>query len=81
MKKVCGFALFWIAIGMFIMMLLPNLRFCAVLDCHRHVYNDASPQSGMGGHPAFDLCSTGISSVLLLRRERKNPHLSKQIRV
>ena len=69
MKKVCGFALFWIAIGMFI------------LDCHRHVYNDASPQSGMGGHPAFDLCSTGISSVLLLRRERKNPHLSKQIRV
>ncbi len=24
MKKVCGFALFWIAIGMFIMMLLPN---------------------------------------------------------
>ena len=25
MKKVCGFALFWIAIGMFIMMLLPNL--------------------------------------------------------
>ncbi|WP_200786739.1 hypothetical protein [Clostridium sp. Marseille-P3244] len=25
MKKVCGFALFWMAIGMFIMMLLPNL--------------------------------------------------------
>ena len=24
MKKVCGFALFWIAIGMFIMMLLPQ---------------------------------------------------------
>lgn len=27
----------------------------------------------MGGHPAFDLCSTGISSVLLLRREKKKP--------
>lgn len=25
MKKVCGFALFCIALGMFIMMLLPNL--------------------------------------------------------
>ncbi len=25
MKKVCGFALFWLAVGMFIMMLLPNI--------------------------------------------------------
>lgn len=25
MKRVCGFALFWMAMGMFVMMLLPNL--------------------------------------------------------
>ena len=31
MKKVCGFALFWIAIGMFIMMLLPNLVIGVIL--------------------------------------------------
>ena len=31
MKKVCGFALFWIAIGMFIMMLLPNLVWGVIL--------------------------------------------------
>lgn len=30
MKKVCGFAMFWIAVGMFIMMLLPNLV-CGVI--------------------------------------------------
>ena len=31
MKKVCGFALFWTAIGMFIMMLLPNLVWGVIL--------------------------------------------------
>ena len=31
MKKVCGFALFWIAIGMFIIMLLPNLVWGVIL--------------------------------------------------
>lgn len=25
MKKVCGFAMFWMAAGMLVMMLLPNL--------------------------------------------------------
>ncbi|HJC75630.1 MAG TPA: hypothetical protein H9697_11945 [Candidatus Mediterraneibacter faecavium] len=32
MKKVCGFALFWTAIGMFIMMLLPNLVWGVILS-------------------------------------------------
>ena len=31
MKKVCGFALFWMAVGMFIMMLLPNLASGVIL--------------------------------------------------
>ena len=31
MKKVCGFALFWMALGMFIMMLLPNLVWGVIL--------------------------------------------------
>ncbi len=31
MKKVCGFALFWTAIGMFIMMLLSNLVWGVIL--------------------------------------------------
>lgn len=31
MKKVCGFALFWMALGMFIMMLLPSLVWGVIL--------------------------------------------------
>ncbi len=31
MKKVCGFSLFWMALGMFIMMLLPNLVWGVIL--------------------------------------------------
>ena len=31
MKKVCGFALFWMALGMFIMMLLQNLVWGVIL--------------------------------------------------
>ncbi len=31
MKRVCGFALFWTAVGMFIMMLLPNLVIGVIL--------------------------------------------------
>lgn len=31
MKRVVGFALFWMALGMFIMMLLPNLVWGVIL--------------------------------------------------
>ena len=31
MKRVCGFAMFWIAVGMIIMMLLPNLVWGVIL--------------------------------------------------
>ena len=31
MKRVLGFALFWMALGMFIMMLLPNLVWGVIL--------------------------------------------------
>ena len=31
MKKICGFALFWMAIGMFIMMMLPNVIWGVIL--------------------------------------------------
>lgn len=32
MKKVCGFALLWTAVGMFIMMLLPDLIWGVILS-------------------------------------------------
>lgn len=48
-----------------------SMWFCTVLDCHRHVYNDAPSQSGVGCDSAADFSCTRLSFILLLSSKEK----------